>query len=242
MSIFLAEFFGTFLLILLGNGVTANVTLPKTKGENSGWIVVTFGWAMAVVIGIYLVGWVSGAHLNPAISLAMALAGKITWSYFPWYLSGQFLGAFLGAYFVFLFYKDHFDSDKDSSYKLMAFATKPQINNKFANFISEVIATFILIITVFSVTDEHNMVPAGIGPIVVGFIILSIGLSLGGTTGYAINPFRDFCPRLVHQIVSFKGKGKSEWNYSWIPFCAPFLGGLIGYIFYYSIFLKFVSN
>lgn len=239
MSIFFAELVGTFLLILLGNGVTANAILPKTKGENSGWIVITTGWALAVTLSVYLVGFISGAHINPAVSIAFLLAGKITLSELPLYLIGQFIGAFLGAYGVYAIYHTHFYAEKDSAYKLMSFCTKPQTKNNFFNFLTETVATFVLVLAIFSISDPRNQIQPGFGPFLVGLIVFSIGLSLGGTTGYAINPARDFSPRLVHSLISFPKKGSSEWAYAWVPFVGPILGGILAYLFYYKVFLSF---
>lgn len=235
MSIFLAEFFGTFLLVLLGNGVTANAILPGTKGENGGWIVITAGWAFAVVFGIYLIGSISGAHMNPAITLAFLLAHKITLHTVPYYLAGEFLGAFLGSFFVFLIYKNHFFSPvKDPKYKLMSFCTSPAYPTKWINFLSEVVATFVLVVSVFAIIDPMNQLASGLHGILIGLAVFSIGLSLGGTTGYAINPVRDLAPRLMHQLVHYPNKASSEWTYAWIPFFGPLLGSTIGTFVYFG--------
>lgn len=237
MSIFFAELIGSFMLILLGNGVTACAVLPKSKGENGGWIVITAGWGFAVTFSVYLVGWVSGAHINPAVTIAMLLAEKIPLMQLPQYILGQFLGMMLGAYAVFTFYKEHFFSSKDAAAKLCSFCTKPSILEKKSNLFSETVATFVLIMGVFSLIDAHNNIPNYLQPALIGFLVFSIGLSLGGTTGYAINPFRDLSPRIIHQLVSFPQKGSSEWSYAWIPFFGPIVGSFLAYLFYFKIFL-----
>ena len=235
MSIFLAEFFGTFLLILLGNGVTANAILPDTKGENGGWIVITAGWAFAVVFGITLIGSISGAHMNPAITLAFLLANKIALGNVPYYLAGEFAGAFCGSLLVFLLYKNHFFSPlKDPKLKLMSFCTSPQYPTKGTNFLTEVVGTFVLVITVFAIIDPMNQLASGLHGLLIGLAVFSIGLSLGGTTGYAINPARDLAPRLVHQLVHYPGKVSSEWSYAWIPFFGPLTGAALGKWVYFS--------
>lgn len=233
MSIFLAEFIGTFLLILLGNGVTANAILPDTKGENGGWIVITAGWGLAVALGVYLIGSISGAHMNPAITLAFYLANKITLNSIPMYLAGEFLGAIFGALTVFMIYKNHFFlSKKDPKLKLMSFCTSPVYPTKWVNFFTEMVGTAVLVISVFALIDPQNQVPGGMRPFLIGLVVFSIGLSLGGTTGYAINPARDLGPRIAHSLVSYPKKGSSEWEYSWIPVVAPLTGAILGYLLY----------
>lgn len=234
MSIFFAEMIGTFLLILLGNGVTANAILPKTKGENGGWIVITAGWGFAVTLSVYLVMQISGAHLNPAITLAMLLAKKVTWAQLPLYVLGQMLGAFLGSGAVYLIYINHFHGDKPSEYKLMSFCTKPQYKNHKINFLTETVATFVLVLSVFALIDVRNEVSMSIFPLIVGFVVFSIGLSLGGTTGYAINPVRDFCPRLFHSLINYPNKHSNEWEYAWVPVFAPLLGSAFAYVVYFE--------
>jgi len=229
MSIFLAEVFGTFLLILLGNGVSANAILPGTKGENGGWIVITAGWGLAVMLGIYLIGSISGANMNPAITLAFMLLGKITPESVPYYFAGEFLGAFLGAFFVFSVYKNHyFTRSKDPKLKLMSFCTSPVHPSKGVNFLTEALGTFVLVISVLSIIDPMNQLAVGLQPLMIGLVVFSIGLSLGGTTGYAINPARDFGPRLLHQLISYPDKPASEWEYAWIPFLGPLFGAVLG--------------
>ena len=238
MQIFLAELLGTFLLILLGNGVTACAILPKSKGENGGWIVITLGWGLAVAFAIYFVGWISGAHINPAVTLAYYLLGKVTALELVSYFAGQFIGAFIGAYAVFVFYKDHFFQDKDPTYKLLSFASLPAINSKWRNLFAEALATFVLMIGLFCLDDPRNQIPYAAHAILVGTLVVAIGCSLGGVTGYAINPFRDLAPRLVHQLVYYPNKCQSEWGYAWIPVVGPFLGATIAAIFYSQIYLK----
>ncbi len=236
MTYFFAELIGTFFLILLGNGVTANMLLPKSKGENGGWIVIATGWGFAVMISVYLVGWISGAHINPAVTVAMLLADKIQIQDSFYYFSGQLIGAYLGALSVYAFYYNHFQAEKGAEFKLMSFCTKPVFENRFINFFSEFVATFVLIVGIFSINDPNNQITPSLVPFLVGLLVWSIGMSLGGTTGYAINPVRDLGPRLAHASIKFKGKGSSEWHYSWIPFFAPILGACVGYAFYYLFF------
>lgn len=235
-SIFLAEVVGTMLLILLGNGVVANVVLNKTKGQNSGWIVITTAWAFAVFVGVVVAGPYSGAHLNPAVTIGLAIAGKTAWSVVPSYLAGEMVGAMLGAFLVWLVYKDHFKATEDEGGKLACFSTGPAIRNVFSNFTSEVIGTFVLVFAIFYLSgasfefDSATMGTAkvglgSIGALPVSIVVWVIGLSLGGTTGYAINPARDLGPRIMHTILPIKGS--SDWGYAWIPVVAPLLGGAI---------------
>lgn len=238
MQIFLAELLGTFLLILLGNGVTACAILPKSKGENGGWIVITLGWGLAVAFAIFFTGWISGAHINPAVTLAYFVMGKVGFQEMVYYFLGQFSGALIGAYAVFLFYKDHFYSDKDPAYKLLSFATLPAIDSKWRNLFAEALATFVLMIGLFSLDDPRNQIPYAFHAILVGALVVAIGLSLGGVTGYAINPFRDLAPRIVHELVYYPNKSSSEWNYAWVPVVGPFLGAVIAALFYQMVYLK----
>ena len=231
MTPFVAEIIGTMLLILLGGGVVANVVLNQTKGNSSGWIVITTGWALAVYIGVVVAGPYSGAHLNPAVTISLALAEKFAWAQVPEYLLGEFIGAMLGAFFVWVVYKDHFSKTDDKGLKAAVFHTAPAIRNKFSNLISEIIGTFVLVITILyftgaSIADTNTAVGLGsVGAIPVAFLVWAIGLSLGGTTGYAINPARDLGPRIMHAILPIKGKGSSDWDYSWIPVIGPLVGG-----------------
>ncbi|TBW27096.1 MIP/aquaporin family protein [Gramella sp. KN1008] len=231
MSQFTAEFIGTMFLILMGNGVVANVVLKHTKGNNSGWMVITTGWALAVFTGVVIAGPYSGAHLNPAVTIGLALAGKFAWSLAPLYIGAQLLGAMAGSFLVWVMYKHHFDNTEDRMLKLAAFSTAPAIRNRFSNIISEIIGTFVLIFVIFYVTNpvmgNTSQTPIGmgsLGAIPVAFLVWAIGLSLGGTTGYAINPARDLGPRIVHSMVPIKIKSKSDWSYAWIPVIGPIIG------------------
>jgi glycerol uptake facilitator protein len=229
MSPFIAEIIGTMLLIILGGGVVANVVLNKTYGNSGGWIVITTGWALGVFVGVVVAGPISGAHINPAVTLALALAGKFAWELVPLYIAAQFIGAMLGASIVWLFYKDHFAITTDKDSKKAIFCTAPAIRNPFLNLFSEIVGTFVLLITILYFTDaELTNTPIGlgsVGAIPVAFLVWAIGLSLGGTTGYAINPARDLGPRIMHAILPIKDKASSDWSYAWIPVFGPLLGG-----------------
>jgi len=231
MTPFVAEFLGTALLILLGNGVVANVVLSKTKGNGSGWIVITTAWALAVFVGVVVAGPYSGAHLNPAVTIALAIAGKFEWGMVPEYMLAQLLGAMTGALFVWLKYIDHYKATEDKGLKLASFSTGPAIKNNVANLFSEIIGSFVLLFVIFYITNAEitdTKTPVGlgsIGAIPVMFLVWAIGLSLGGTTGYAINPVRDLGPRIMHSILPVADKGSSEWSYAWIPVAGPIIGG-----------------
>lgn len=232
MSPYLAEFIGTALLIVLGDGVVANVVLNQTKGQNSGWIVITMGWALAVTLAVYCVGSVSGGHLNPAVTIAMATIGKFAWASVPGYIAAQIAGGFAGGVMVWLAYLPHWAVTKDAGAKLAVFSTGPAIRNPISNLITEAIGTFVLVLGVLAVLSPANLVPdsdlaKGFGPALVGVIVASIGLSLGGPTGYAINPARDLGPRIAHAVLPIAGKGSSDWGYAWIPIAGPILGGVI---------------
>ncbi|TWW02358.1 MIP/aquaporin family protein [Chitinophaga pinensis] len=234
MNPLLAEFLGTMLMILLGNGVVANVILNKTKGHGGGWIVITTGWALAVFIGVVIAGPSSGAHLNPAVSLALSLAGKLSWAQFPLFIIAQLLGAMAGAFLVWLMYKDHLDDTADPGLIQACYCTAPAIRNTGRNLISEIIGTFVLLFTIFYIVDKgefgNDKTPIGmgsLGAVPVSLLVLAIGLSLGGTTGYAINPVRDFGPRLMHSILPVKGKGGNGWDYAWIPIIGPLAGAAL---------------
>jgi glycerol uptake facilitator protein len=226
MAPWVAEIVGTAILILLGDGVVANVVLGKTKGQASGWIVITTGWAMAVAVAVYAVGRISGAHINPAVTIALAAVGKFPWSDVPLYIVGQFIGAFIGAVLVWLAYYSHWAETPDPALKRAVFCTAPNIRNYPLNFITEVIGTFTLVFGVLAITA--NKLAEGFAPLLVGFLVWSIGLSLGGPTGYAINPARDLGPRIAHAVLPIPGKGDSDWGYSWVPVVGPIVGGLIG--------------
>jgi glycerol uptake facilitator protein len=231
MDVFVAEFVGTSLLLAMGSGVVANVVLQKTKGNNSGWIVITTAWALGVFIGVVVAGPYSGAHLNPAVSIGLAISGDFAWAMVPKYVLAQVLGAMFGSGIAWLVYKDHFDATDDQGLKFAPFGTVPAIRNLPSNLISEIVGTSVLIIVILYSTDpviqDETGTPIGLGSLgalPVAFLVWVIGLSLGGTTGYAINPARDFGPRLMHQLLPIKGKGKSDWAYSWVPILGPIIG------------------
>jgi glycerol uptake facilitator protein len=234
MTSFLAEIIGTMLLIILGDGVVGGVVLKETKSNNSGWIVITFGWGLAVAIAAYSVGKYSGAHLNPALTLALATIGKFDWANVPTYIAAQFIGGFIGAVIVYLHYLPHWERTEDKDAKLSVFCCMPAIRNPIANFISEVIGTFVLVLGILAI--GANEFAQGLNPLIVGFLVVSIGLSLGGTTGYAINPARDLAPRIAHFLLPIPNKRDSDWGYAWIPVVAPMVGGLLGAVIYQSLF------
>ena len=233
MNPFVAELIATAILILLGNGVVANVVLKGTKGNGGGWIVITTGWALAVFTGVVIAGPYSGAHLNPAVTIGLAVAGKFPWEQVPLFILAQMLGAMVGATLVWLMYKDHFTETNDSGLKSACFYTSPAIRNTKLNLLSEALGTFVLIMAVFYITNGQmgeDKTPIGlgsIGAIPVAFIVWAIGLSLGGTTGYAINPARDLGPRIVFSFLPISGKNKTDWKYSWVPIVGPLVGTVI---------------
>ena len=233
MTPFIAEIIGTAILILLGGGVVANVVLNKTIGNNSGWIVITTGWALAVYVAVVIASPISGAHINPAVTIAVAITGKFPWADVPMYILAQMIGAMIGAITVWLFYRSHFDETEDANSKKAVFCTAPAIRNAFSNFFSEMIGTFVLLFTIFyftnaSIKDTETLIGLGsLGALPVAFLVWSIGLSLGGTTGYAINLARDLGPRIIHAILPIKNKAKSDWSYAWIPVIAPIVGGAL---------------
>lgn len=220
------EFLGTALLIILGNGVVANVVLNKTKGHNSGWIVITFGWAMAVFIAVFVSSWYSFAHINPAVTLGMAVAGKMDWALVPVYITGQVAGAFAGAVLVWLTYRQHFTATDDADGKLAVFATGPAIRSTGSNLVTEIIGTFVLVFAVFHILPPANTL-GGLDALTAALVVLGIGLSLGGPTGYAINPARDLGPRIAHAILPIPGKRNSDWGYAWIPIVGPLIGAIL---------------
>ncbi|MEO8109357.1 MAG: MIP/aquaporin family protein [Ginsengibacter sp.] len=238
MSEFAAELIGTMFLILLGNGVVANVILKGTKGYNGGWIVITTGWALAVFVGVVIAGPFSGAHLNPAVTIGLAITGKFAWSGVLKYIIAQVIGAMLGSFLVWVIYKDHFDATPNAETQLAVFSTSPAIKNLFFNFMSELVGTFVLVFVVFYFTNAeivNQKTPIGLGSLgalPVAFLVWAIGLSLGGTTGYAINPARDFGPRIVHAFLPLKHKGTSDWKYAWVPILGPFVGATIAALLY----------
>jgi glycerol uptake facilitator protein len=240
---YLAELVGTFLLVLLGDGVVGNVVLNRTKGHGAGWIVITFGWGMAVFIGVFCSAKYSGAHLNPAVTIAVAAShrGGFTWALVPGYIAAQMVGAFLAAVVVYFFYGDHFRATDDADAKLAVFCTGPAIRNLGRSFFCEAVGTFVLVLPIFLMVDPSFALDLGapsgkrdvalglgaLGALPVGLLVFAIGLSLGGTTGYAINPARDLAPRLAHALLPIPGKRDSDWEYSWVPVVGPIIGGLI---------------
>jgi glycerol uptake facilitator protein len=228
LSIFGAEVIGTAILILLGNGVVAGVLLAHSKAQNAGWIVITFGWGMAVMTAVFAVGQFSGAHLNPAVTIGFAVIGNTEWSDVPKYLAGEFVGAFIGATLVYLSYLNHWNETEDPGLKLACFSTAPAIRNTVANVITEIVGTFMLVFGVLAFFADEATAATGLGGLLVGLLVFAIGLSLGGPTGYAINPARDLGPRIMHAILPIPGKGPSDWGYAWIPVVAPIIGGILG--------------
>lgn len=227
---FVSEMVGTAMLIVLGDGVVAAVLLARSKAQGAGWIVITWGWGMAVMVGVFAAQH-SGAHINPAVTLAFAAAGDMEWKDVPTYLAGQFTGAFLGAVVVYAAYYTHWDATEDKGLKLAVYCTGPAIRNYAANLVTEIIGTFVLVFGVYAIVQMGGMgadLSAGLAPLLIGLLVLSIGLSLGGPTGYAINPARDLGPRIAHAVLPISGKGSSDWAYSWVPVVGPVIGGIIG--------------
>lgn len=238
MSPFMAEFIGTMLLILLGDGVVANVVLNDTKGNNSGWMVITTAWGLAVFVGVVVAGPYSGAHLNPAVTIGLAIAGKFAWGSVMPYIAAQILGAAAGAFLVWLMYFDHFQRTNDPGSILAVYCTGPAVRNYVSNIASEIIGTFVLIFTIFYISGAEitpSKTPIGmgsLGAIPVALLVWVIGLALGGTTGYAINPARDLGPRIMHALLPMKSKGSSDWAYAWIPILGPVIGTSIAAFLY----------
>ncbi|MBI5974940.1 MIP/aquaporin family protein [Staphylococcus canis] len=234
MNVYLAEFFGTALLLLMGGGVVANVNLKKTNANGADWIVIAIGWGLGVTLGVYAVGQVSGAHLNPAVTLAFAMNGDFPWSQVPGYIIAQILGGVVGGILTWLMYLPHWRVTEDKATKLAVFSTGPALKNYTANFISEMIGTAVL--TAGLLFIGSNKFTDGLNPIIVGALIVAIGVSLGGTTGYAINPARDLGPRIAHAILPIFEKGKSNWGYAIVPVLGPMVGGMIGTVLYRLVF------
>jgi len=238
MSEFTAELIGTMLLILLGNGVVANVVLKGTKGNNAGWMVITTGWALAVFVGVVIATPYSGAHLNPAVTIGLAIAGKFAWSKVITFIIAQLIGSVIGAGLVWIVYRDHFNATPDPNAQLAVFCTAPAIHNRLFNLLSEIVGTFVLVFVIFyftnaEISDQKTPIGLGsLGAIPVAFLVWAIGLSLGGTTGYAINPARDFGPRIAHSLLPIRGKGSSNWTYGWVPIIGPFIGAAIAALLY----------
>jgi glycerol uptake facilitator protein len=236
MNVFTGELVGTMILVLLGDGVVANVLLAKSKGQNSGWIVIAAGWGFAVAIGVYIAGWASGAHLNPAVTVGLAAIGELELGKLPVYFAGQFLGGFLGAVLVWLSYLPHWAPTDDATAKRAVFCTVPAIRHTPGNLVCEIIGTAVLLVGVLGILNVNNNLASGIGPYAVGILVFGIGLSLGGPTGYAINPARDLAPRLAHALLPIPGKGDSDWSYAWIPVVGPIIGGVLGAVIYSVLF------
>jgi len=238
---FLAEVLGTGALVLLGDGVVAGVLLAKSKAQNSGWMVITAGWGFAVMVGVLIAGPISGAHLNPAVTLGLAINGATPWSEVPVYWAGEFLGAFIGAVIVYLHYMPHWPVTEDADLKLAVYCTGPAIRNTVWNLVSEIIGTFVLMYVILAFGAGSNKAGlAALGPLPVAFLVLVIGLSLGGTTGYAKNPARDLSPRIAHFILPIPGKRDSDWGYSWIPVIGPLIGGALAAFVYTLTFTNFM--
>jgi glycerol uptake facilitator protein len=236
LGIFPSEVIGTALLILLGDGVVAAVLLAKSKAENSGWIVITFGWGMAVMVAVYAVGHFDGAHLNPAVTLAVWIHGGITGSQAWKYFLGEMVGAMVGAFLVYLTYYLHWRDTEDPGLKLAVFSTGPAVRNYAWNLLTEIVGTFVLVFGILTITAPWNVFTSDITPLIIGLLVFAIGLSLGGPTGYAINPARDLGPRIMHAILPIPGKGISDWQYAWVPVLGPLIGGAIAAILFDAIF------
>lgn len=235
----LFEFIGTAILVLFGDGVVASNLLKKSKGENGGWVVVTIAWGLAVMLGVFISGPYSGAHLNPAVTLGLAAAGTFSWSLVVPYIVAQMLGGFTGAVLVYLYYKDHYDATDDPAAKLATFCTAPAIRNYGRNLFSEIVGTFVLVFVILALSIDGNTFEVGMGALgafPVAMLIIALGMSLGGTTGYAINPARDLAPRIAHAILPIKGKGTNDWEYSWVPVVGPIIGGFIAAALYCIIY------
>jgi glycerol uptake facilitator protein len=256
MEIFTGELIGTAILILLGDGVVAGVLLAHSKAENAGWIVITFGWGMAVAMAVYAVGQFTGAHLNPAVTFGFALTDVTPWDDVPKYIAGEFAGAFLGAVLVYLAYLPHWRETEDPGLKLAVFSTAPAIRNKPANLLTEIIGTFMLLFGVFFIVGHFAAAASGslgqadlatafgqaLVPLLVGLLVFAIGLSLGGPTGYAINPARDLGPRIAHAVLPIPGKRDSDWDYAWVPVVGPLIGGGLGAVTYQAFFAPGTGN
>ncbi|HVR30411.1 MAG TPA: MIP/aquaporin family protein [Thermoanaerobaculia bacterium] len=248
MQAFLAELVGTMMLVILGDGVVANVVLRRTKGHQGGWIVITTGWGLAVAIAVYSVGRISGAHINPAVTIGLASIGQFEWAQVGPYVAAQMIGAILGAVVVWVAYRQHFGVTEDPGAKLAVFSTGPEIRSTGANFATELIGTAVLVFGVLAIAANANelvgqpggvdlsaVFATGINPLLVGFLVWGIGLSLGGPTGYAINPARDLGPRIAHAILPIPGKGGSDWGYAWVPILGPIAGGILGAVVFRTL-------
>lgn len=250
MNVYLAEFIGTAIIIFFGGGVVANVSLTKSKAQGAGWMVITAAWALGIATAVYTVGWISGAHLNPALSIALAVIGSLKWEYLLGYIVAQILGAMFGSLLVFLTFKLHFDEEENQGALLGIFCTGPAIRNYFWNSVTEILATAMFVFGVLGIGNAKNTAVAftlsngaeatgsvGIlGGLLVGFLVWAIGMSFGGPTGYALNPARDLGPRIMHAILPIKHKGSSDWAYAWVPIVAPIIGAVLGALLYTAIF------
>ena len=229
------EFLGTLVLILLGDGGCCATSLNKSKAQGAGWAVITLGWGLAVMCGVFIAGPYSGAHLNPAVTLGFAMAGQFDWCAVLPYIAAQMLGGFAGAVLVYMFYKDHFDATEDKATKLGVFCTAPAIMNKGRNFFCEALASWLLVFVILALGTKENLPEVGMGELgafPVTMLIVAIGMSLGATTGYAINPARDLAPRIAHAVLPIKDKGSNQWGYSWVPVAGPICGGLLAALTY----------
>jgi glycerol uptake facilitator protein len=247
MQMMVAELIGTMILVLLGDGVVANVLLARSKGQNGGWIVITVGWGIAVAVAVYAVGRISGAHLNPAVTVGLAAIGSFPWADVPGFIIAQVIGAFLGAVLVWLAYLPHWALTPDADAKLGVFSTAPAVRHLPANVVTEIIGTAVLLFGILAIADNAQMLTragdvdlsavfsSGLQPLLVGILVVGVGLSLGGPTGYAINPARDFGPRLAHAVLPIAGKRDSDWGYAWVPIVAPLIGGVLGAVLYAAI-------
>jgi glycerol uptake facilitator protein len=232
LSILGAEIIGTAILILLGDGVVAAVLLNKSKAQNAGWVVITFAWGLAVAMAVFAVGQFSGAQINPAVTIGTAVIGNTAWGDVPSYIIGQFIGAGLGALLVWLSYLPHWEETEDPGLKLAVFCTAPAIRNYAANLLCEIIGTMMLLFGILAISADEATMATGLFPLLVGLLVVVIGMSLGGPTGYAINPARDLGPRIMHAILPIAGKGPSDWGYSWVPVVGPIIGGIIGAVLF----------
>jgi len=232
---FVSEMVGTALLVLFGDGVVAGVLLNRSKAQNGGWIVITMGWGLGVAIAVYAAGQFSGAHINPAVTIGLASIGQLPWADVPTYLGGQFVGAFIGAILVWLVYLPHWEQTEDPGLKLAVFSTGPAIRNYGLNLLTEIIGTAALLVGVLAIVANAAPGESGLTPLLVGFLVVGIGLSLGGPTGYAINPARDLGPRIAHAVLPIAGKGDSDWGYAWIPVVGPVVGGVLGALLYQAL-------
>lgn len=239
MPEFLAELIGTMILIIFGGGVVGGVVLKDSKAEGTGWVLITLAWGLGVTMAIYAVGSFTGAHINPAVTLGLAVIGDFPWSKVPMYMLAQIIGAFIGATIVFLNYLPHWRGTEDKGAKLAVFSTDPAVRSPFSNLVSEIIGTFVLLMGILFI--GANEFTEGLNPLIVGALIVGIGMSLGGATGYAINPARDLGPRIAHALLPIPGKGSSDWSYAWVPIVGPLLGGAYGAVFYRAIFMQELS-